>query len=756
MIRPIEKYKNAGIKQKFLIPIIFLSATGFLTLLLLSYISFHREVTKDIKELTEEKAQKIQSVVNGKIEKWKSEVRLLADSKEASDTSKLKVAEFLKIKKTLLKDYLLLVVADKKGDFYTTDGIKGNNFKREYFQRAIKGELIVSDPLISITTGRPMIAVAAPRKNINGEIIGVLSGVIDLAEITNIINSEKIDSTGYALMVDRKGVVMAYPEKDLILKFSLLNLKNKETQTIVHEMLDGRKLNHPTTEYYTFHGQKKLISFLPAGTNGWSIGVTVPRDEAFSSVIKLNYELILTALIVTFIICVIILKFIKGHILAPILKLERAAHIISEGDLKHTIDVNSNDELGKLSEAFNKMTRNLYNDNILRKKMEDVLKERENLLELFFSQSLDGFYIMKLDEPIDWEGCQDKEKMIDYVLHHEKIIKANDAILMQYGARREEFLGLTPYELCGHNVMEAKNGWTYLLDHKRSHVETDERRFDGTQMWVEGDYICIYDDKGRNIGHFGIQRDITERKLIQEDLIKAKEKAELSNKLKTEFLAQMSHEIRTPVNTILSFNSLLSMELEDKLPEELKDSFKIINLGGRRLIRTIDLILNMSEIQTGSYESIISEFDLDKDIICSLLPEFRMNAQAKNLGLKYENRSQNSVIRADNYTVMQICVNLIDNAIKFTQQGQVAIVLENSSSSEVTIRISDSGIGISKEYLPYLFEPFSQEDSGYTRKFEGNGLGLALTKKYCELNNAEISVQSAKGIGTVFSVTFML
>ncbi|MCI0691779.1 sigma 54-interacting transcriptional regulator [candidate division KSB1 bacterium] len=147
-----------------------------------------------------------------------------------------------------------------------------------------------------------------------------------------------------------------------------------------------------------------------------------------------------------------------------------------------------------------------------RHRAEDVLRESEARLELFFSQSLDGFFFMMLDEPVRWDDTVDKDKVLDYVFSHQRMTKVNDAMLAQYGATREQFLGLTPNDFYEHNLAHGREVWRRFFDAGRLHVETDERKLDGTPMSIEGDYICFYDSEGRITGHFGIQRDVTERK----------------------------------------------------------------------------------------------------------------------------------------------------------------------------------------------------------------------------------------------------
>ena len=134
--------------------------------------------------------------------------------------------------------------------------------------------------------------------------------------------------------------------------------------------------------------------------------------------------------------------------------------------------------------------------------------------------------------------------------------------------------------------------------------------------------------------------------------------------------------------------------------------------------------------------------------------QFKNLVLKKGVELKFVCKHENPVMKGDRYSINQIFINLMDNAIKYTEHGSIKISIDKNNEGKITVIIEDTGIGISNEYLPFLFEPFSQEEHGYTRRFEGNGLGLALVKKYCEMNNASIYVESRKGKGTKFSVSF--
>jgi len=238
------------------------------------------------------------------------------------------------------------------------------------------------------------------------------------------------------------------------------------------------------------------------------------------------------------------------------------------------------------------------------------------------------------------------------------------------------------------------------------------------------------------------------------ELIVAKEEAEKSDRLKSEFLAQMSHEIRTPIHILMSYSNLIRDEIEENVDEDLKSNFNAIEDAGKRIIRTTDLILNMSEIATGTYEYNEENFDLFDNVLKSIYEEFKMLASDKKLKLNLIKETDDTNISADKYSTYQIFTNLVDNAVKYTEKGKIDVIIYKNDDGKVSVTVSDTGIGIADEYIPNLFKPFMQEEQGYSRRFEGNGLGLALVKNYCDLNQASISVESEKKVGSRFTVNF--
>lgn len=236
------------------------------------------------------------------------------------------------------------------------------------------------------------------------------------------------------------------------------------------------------------------------------------------------------------------------------------------------------------------------------------------------------------------------------------------------------------------------------------------------------------------------------------ELRDAKEKAESSERIKDEFLSQMSHEIRTPLSSVISLTSVLQNQFTEMSGQEVLGIVKGINKSGQRIIRTVEMLLNYSEAVNGTFKPRFDELDLNRlyeDIISDIKPA----AVEKKLSLNYFCYLAGAKIYGDEYSVKQIMRQILENAVTYTEEGKVEIIL-TGGAEEVVFECRDTGIGMSEEYLQKLFTPFVQEESGYTRRYDGNGLGLALAHKYCEINGALISCSSEKGKGTLFTVRF--
>lgn len=258
-------------------------------------------------------------------------------------------------------------------------------------------------------------------------------------------------------------------------------------------------------------------------------------------------------------------------------------------------------------------------------------------------------------------------------------------------------------------------------------------------------------EEGELKGCVVIFRDISGKKMAEEQLILAKEIAEESSKLKSAILMNMSHELRTPLNGILGFAQLLARKMKDAPEKQMVDQ---IMISGDRLLRTLTNILELAQLESDQSRLNIEQLSL-KNIISDLTARYNPLAAGKNLFLK-NNIKEDYKIRADNEMLHQSLRHILDNAIKFTESGGISISadqVERNGMLFVRIKISDTGIGIPKEEVKNIFMEFRQLSQGYKRDYEGSGIGLSLVNKMIVLMNGDISLNSEPGIGSEFTVS---
>ncbi|HSH51320.1 MAG TPA: PAS domain S-box protein, partial [Bacteroidales bacterium] len=282
-----------------------------------------------------------------------------------------------------------------------------------------------------------------------------------------------------------------------------------------------------------------------------------------------------------------------------------------------------------------------------------------------------------------------------------KILEISPSIrILTYGQyTREELIGEQIISLY-YDKRERERYITLLIKHKR--VDDYEVRFvnkDGRIIYCSLTAKLIEEENEQRI--VGSMRDVTVRKNYEEDLIRAKEEAERASKLKTEFLAQMSHEIRTPLNIVLNSSQFIKDELTDQQLNDLSDIFNIQKSSGKRIIRTIDSLLNMSQLQIGIYEADYKKVNLVDDVLSELINEYSFIADDKKLKLSLTSRSNNPELYVDRYSVSQIFANLIDNAIKYTNKGEVKVNIDETAD-KVFVDVIDTGKGISREFIPHI------------------------------------------------------
>lgn len=343
----------------------------------------------------------------------------------------------------------------------------------------------------------------------------------------------------------------------------------------------------------------------------------------------------------------------------------------------------------------------------------------------------------------------DNQDIIQYV---------NQSFCTESGFDVDEILGKKPVDLF-HNLKLNNDHWKSLKkgvsNSKIIQIPIQNKR--GELRWWAVSNGPNFDDKGNLIGSIGIHLDITDQKNLEGDLKKEKEKAQAASMAKEAFLANMSHEIRTPLHAIIGFLRELN---KSNLHETEKLFVENSIVASQHLLSIINNILDVSKIDAGEMPLEIKEFSL-KNSIKNVIRILSEKSKLKNLVVNANcDQSISETLRGDRHKIEQILYNLVGNALKFTKEGEVLVTCEaikdQKTSQKIKLTVSDTGIGMSKEFIDKIFLKFYQEDESIARRFGGTGLGMAITHELVKLMNGTISINSKKGVGTQVEVILTL
>lgn len=330
------------------------------------------------------------------------------------------------------------------------------------------------------------------------------------------------------------------------------------------------------------------------------------------------------------------------------------------------------------------------------------------------------------------------------------ILATNDRLCEILGIQEDR---LRYFNLRTLNNPFAKRVFEKTLTGKKGFIEGEyESVISGKKNFISLRTNPLYSKEGELTGGIGIVEDISLRKQAESEIRSAKEKAEQSNRLKSAFLTNMSHELRTPMNGILGFAQILHDEISD--PALRKNTDNIIK-SGLRLMSTLNSILDLSLLESGEVKIMKRRLELTS-FVSLIIKKFISEANQRGLKLVQKNEKELLYILGDEKLLNQALSHLIDNAIKFTERGEITVSLTKESSSFVMINISDTGRGIESENLELIFQEFRQESEGYNRHFEGAGVGLPIVRRILDLLGISIHVNSKKGTGSSFSLRIPL
>lgn len=338
---------------------------------------------------------------------------------------------------------------------------------------------------------------------------------------------------------------------------------------------------------------------------------------------------------------------------------------------------------------------------------------------------------------------------------NDTILNANQNFLEMTGYRLDELVGQHHSLLCAPGAVDSAAQhqlWETLR--QGIHASGDFHRVgkDGRDIWIHGSYNPIFDPDGQPCKIIKFASDLSERHAMEQDLREAKAKAEQAAELKSTFLANMSHEIRTPMNAIIGFTDVL---LSEPASDTQRRHLNTVRNSARSLLLLLNDILDTAKLERGAVELEIKDFSL-REVCMQVLSSLRINAQVKGLPLILDYPDlEPEFFKGDALRLQQILLNLVGNAIKFTEKGEVSVSVRQRQD-KLHLVVSDTGIGIPPDRIARIFDPFAQADASMSRRFGGTGLGTTIARQLIEIMHGRIWVESELGVGSQFHVELPL
>jgi signal transduction histidine kinase/HAMP domain-containing protein len=629
-------------------------------------------------------------------------------------------------------------------------------------------------PVHFVRGSEPYMTIAVPIERFAGDVIGVLQAEVNLKYIGDVVSAITVGKAGYAYAVTRTGELIAHPDISLVLQRR--NVALLDQVKAAFEPVPGKpKLNAIVAD--NLQGKSVLTSFALIPGLDWAVIIERPVEEAYET---LYASMMRTSalFLIGLGMALIASLFLARRVVRPVRILREGVERIGTGDLGYRLDLKTGDEIEVLADEFNKMTSQLQESYAnLEHKVEDRTRELTESLEqqTATSEILGVISSSPTDiQPVLDAVAESAARLCDAT--NAQIYRVEGNVLRLAASHGSlpatEEIPITRGSLAGRAVLDRQ---TLHIHDLAAEIETEfpdskerQRRFGhrtvlSTPLLREGVPLGVIGIRRTEVRPFSEKQiallktfadqaviAIENVRLFQE-IQEKNEQLEAANRHKSQFLANVSHELRTPLNSIIGFTRIVLRRVGTQIPDLQKDNLQKVLVSSEHLLSLINELLDLAKIESGRMEVYAETFQLN-DVVRMATSTVEPMLKDGRVRLVTEIAPNIPPLKTDRDKLKQAVLNLLSNAAKFTERGEIKVAAWQENGN-VKLTVADTGIGMKKEALDYIFEEFRQADMSSTRRYGGTGLGLAIVRRFINLMGGEISVESEVGKGSKFTIT---
>jgi signal transduction histidine kinase len=780
-------FRTGSIRRRLLVWNLSVFGLVLLGIVLASYLYLQRQLKENSFELQAEIASlvaaKIDAFVHQKIERLSDTAVSMSLHPVGSKEQELLAVLLLK-NDTAFTDASIL---DSKGMEVVkvserkvhTPGERFDQSGSEKFKKAIEGKIYIS-PVYTSDRAEPYVILALPLNATHRDIIGVLSAEANLKFLWEIIGNIQFGAAGYAYLVDGHGNLIAHKDPSLVLRRTNLSHIHE-----VQEFLQNPAVSDPTPndERNGIIGKPVLSTYAPLRGLGWAVILEEPLDIALADV-KMVRHFALLLMAIGLSVGAIVIVWMGNRITRPIRELHGGVKTIRSGNLDHQAEIKTGDEIQSLADEFNSMARELKaSHSTLEEKVEQRTRELSALYDVTttVNQSLelepvlqevinkitgifgfDATRILLFDPAMkelhvraSYESRPDLWRQVPVTERGQgitgRVAETGQAMIFEDTHNDPRYLQLS------HTKLTEKVGLHFLavfpimakaLCLGTLHcVGQNPRRLDANEIQL---LTSMAHQIGVAVENANLFAGMSDKSMALE---KVNLELQEASRIKSEFMAAMSHELRTPLNVIMGNVELMADRFFGDVTESQKKSLAQVTHHAQVLLKLINNVLTLTKMEAKKMpvESTTIEVDEVMTNVKSYAEQLSRNGQPQILWNVEPNLPP---ITTDALKLEEILQNLIGNAHKFTPRGNIAIRVRNlKEKKRFEFAVADTGIGIEEKDLGRIFEEFHQLREAHTGNFDGFGLGLNIVKKYLQLMQGDIRVDSRPGIGATFTFT---